>query len=202
MNDVQKEWYRQRVAAIHEQVTAYDVVRRNGLSLTQAGEDREEQFSCPFHGEDKKPSARIYPARDTSPSHVWCFVCQETGWDAIGLWKKFNNLTFGQAVSRLEREYNLETPEIPEGVWDAAPKVDTEGERFERVYLACEGRLLASKSAYRTQGDMRGYLNAGSILDRVKFRVGNDLWTPERGVHVLQALLDRIHMKTTACLDG
>jgi hypothetical protein len=49
---------------------------------------------------------------------------------------------------------------------------------------------------------MLGYLNVGSILDRTKYRVDNDIWTPERGVRILQALLERIHTKTVACLGG
>lgn len=202
MNEEQKEWYRQRAAAIHERITAYEILRRNGVDLAQAGEEREEQFSCPFHGEDRKPSARIYPARANNPSHVWCFVCQESGWDAIGLWKKFNNLTFGQALARLERECDLPTPEAPDGTWDTEPKVDTERERFQRVYGACEARLLGCKPSYRKQGDMRGYLNVGSILDRTKFKVDNDQWPAERGVQVLRVLLERIHAKTAACPDG
>jgi hypothetical protein len=201
MNEAQKEWFRQRIAAIHTRVTAYDVLRRHGVGLTQGGEDREEQISCPFHGEDKKPSARIYPERPENPSHVWCFVCQESGWDAIGLWRKFNNLTFGQAVGRLEREFGLETPEVPEGLWETPVKVDTERDRFQRYYLACEARLLACKPSYRKLGDMAGYLNVGSILDRTKHRVDNDVWKPERGVLILQALLDRIFTKTAACPD-
>lgn len=201
MNEAQREWFRQRAAAIHSRVSAYDVLAAHGIRLSQASDDREEQFSCPFHGEDRKPSARIYPARESNPSHVWCFVCQESGWDAIGLWRKFNNLTFGQALARLEREFGLSTPEAPQGLVDDTPKVDAARARFEKVYVACEARLIAAKSAYRKQGDMRGYLNAGSILDRTRYRVDNEVWPPAQGVKMLQVLLERIHDKATACPD-
>lgn len=201
MNEAQKEWYRQRIAAIHTRVTAFDVLRQHGVRLSQAGEEREEQISCPFHGEDKKPSARIYPERENNPSHVWCFVCQESGWDAIGLWRKYNNLTFGQALARLERAYGLATPEAPQGGWES-PKAETEREHFQRVYLACEARLLSCKPAFRKLGDMRGYLNVGSILDRTKYRVDNEVWNPAYGTRILQALLERIHTKAAACPDG
>jgi hypothetical protein len=127
-------------------------------------------------------------------------VCQESGWDAIGLWRKFNNLTFGQALARLERELGLATPEVPTEGWE--PKVDTERERFQKFYLVCEARLLACKAAYRKQGDMHGYLNVGSILDRTRYRVDNDIWPADKGVKILQALLERIHVKVAACLDG
>lgn len=201
MSEVEKQWFRERAAAIHAHVSAYDVVRSHGVELSQSGEDREEQFSCPFHGEDRKPSARIYPTRDNNPSHVWCFVCQESGWDAIGLWRKFNNLTFGQALSRLERECDLPTPEAPQGEPQAA-EAETNRDIFKRTYLACEARLIGSKAAYRQQDDLRGYLNLGSILDRTKFKVDHEEWTPERGVLVLGALLERIRAKAASCPGG
>src|SRR5574343_824433 len=89
---LQRAWIQERVAAIRATVSAYDVLRKFGVKLHHAGENRIEQFSCPFHGKDTKPSARIYPAGPTGPSHAWCFVCQER-WDAITLWRKFNDPT-------------------------------------------------------------------------------------------------------------
>lgn len=200
MNDAQKRWFRQRVNAIHRRVTAYDVLRLHGINIQS--EEREEQFSCPFHGEDKKPSARVYPEREDNPSHVWCFVCQESGWDAIGLWKKFNNVSFGQALHRIERQFDLPTPETIEGMPVDVPKVDERKEAFKRLYVACELRIVACKPAYQAHGDLKGYLTAGSILDRTKYRVDHGLWPPERGSSVLQTLLARILEKTTACLAG
>lgn len=201
MNEAQKQWFRQRIAAIHEKVTAYDVLRRNGVRLQQMGDDREEQFSCPFHGEDKKPSARVYPATDNGASHVWCFVCQETGWDAIGLWRKFNNLSFGQALYRLEREFDLRTPEAPSAGYEA-PKLAENKEAFRKIYRHCETRLLACKPAYRLQDDMTGYLTAGSVLDRTKARVDSGSWTPEKGVEVLEVLRARLIEKAKSCPVG
>lgn len=204
MNELQKEWYRQRVAAIHARVTAYDVLRSHGVDLSQAADDREEQFSCPFHGEDKKPSARVYPEREDNPSHVWCYVCQEPGWDAIGLWKKFNNQTFGQSLSALERTHGMPTPEAPKGAWASPSERAKESarERYKALYTACESRLLACKATFQRLDDMRGYLNAGSVLDRVKYKVDNNVWDPEKGEQVLTALLERIREKTRACPAG
>ena len=201
MNEAEKEWYRQRIAAIHEKVTAYDVLRRNGVRIQQSGDDREEQISCPFHGEDKKPSARLFPARDDSRSHVWCYVCQEPKWDAIGLWMKFNNLTFGQAVYRIEREFDIVTPEAPKGDY-VPPRVAENKEAFKRAYLLCESRLRDCKLAYRMANDMAGYLSAGSVLDRTKARVDGGVWSPEKGVEILSALRLRLIEKAKACPVG
>lgn len=201
MNEAQKLWFRQRIAAIHTRATAYEVLRRNGVQLQQSGDDREEQFSCPFHGSDKKPSARIYPGKDDNPSHVWCFVCQEPNWDAIGLWRKFNSLSFGQALHRLEREFGLPTPEAPDENYEP-PKPAENKEAFKKDYLICEARLLACKQAYRMQQDMEGYLTAGSVLDRTKARVDTGVWTPEKGVSVLGLLREKIVEKANKCPVG
>ncbi len=109
-----KAWIAQRVEAIKEHVSAHDVLRRGGVNLGK-GDNEEEQFSCPFHGQDRRPSARVYPADANNPSHAWCFVCQER-WDAITLWRKFNggeDRHFTQILSEIERAYGLETPELP-----------------------------------------------------------------------------------------
>jgi len=201
VSEGQKQWFRQRVGAIHETVSVYDALRHHGVDLQQATDDREEQFSCPFHGEDNKPSARVYPTRDDSHSHAWCFVCQEPGWDAIGLWQKFNNITFGQALRRIEQEFGLETPERADGSFEPNQRADN-SEAFKKLYLACEVRLLGSKRVYQLQNDMKGYLNAGSLLDRTKYRVDSEAWSPERGMDLLQQLLARILDKTTSCPVG
>ncbi len=201
MEEARKLWYRQRVEAINALVSAYDVLRVNGVSLTQASDDEEEQFSCPFHGKDAKPSARIYPAGERS-SHVWCFVCQEKNWDAIGLWRKFNNLkTFGQALSSIERAYGLKTPETPLGGFEPFAQTESQ-DTFKKLYLVCEVRLINSKRAYRESDDLRGYLTIGSLLDRTKHKVDTRQWNSERGAAVLTTLLDKIRAKVSACPVG
>jgi hypothetical protein len=204
-DEIRNEWYRRRVAAIHEVVTAYDVLRQNGVSFDQAADDRAEQISCPFHGSDNKPSARIYPAENDGHSHVWCYVCQEAGWDAIGLWRKFNNdLTFSQALSSLERAYSLPTLEPPKDFSaDAKPDEDDEARaRFKQYYTSCESRLFNQKDVYKRLDDMVGYLSAGSVLDKVRFRVDSNLWSPDKGIQVLEQLLDKIREKVSQCPEG
>jgi hypothetical protein len=205
MEEARKEWYRRRVAAIHERVTAYDVLRLNGIALDQIADDRPEQISCPFHGEDKKPSARIYPADNDSHSHVWCYVCQEPRWDAVGLWRKFNgDLTFSQALASLEKSFSLETPEVPKGLdpEEGPSEDDVALEHFKRAYMFCESRLISQKATYKKLGDMAGYLSAGSVLDKVRFRVDARLWTPKHGEEILDQLLERIREKVRQCPDG
>lgn len=198
------EWTRLRVESVHQRVSAYDVLRSNGVELRQMADDREEQFSCPFHGEDRKPSARVYPESNRSPSHAWCFVCQER-WDAITLWRKFNggeDKTFSRVLSEIEQAYNLTTPEMPkEGVYNEA-KTDRALEDFDRLYDTCEVRLRQARVAYEHSEDLVGYLQVGSVLDKIRYRVDKETMTVAKAMDVLQQVLDRVGQVERACPVG
>lgn len=196
-------WVKARVRAIHEKVSTYDVLRRGGVELRH--DDTEEQFSCPFHGSDSKPSARVYPESNTGPSHAWCYVCQER-WDAISLWRKFNGMgedaKFSQVLASLERAFGLQVPKLSEdAILDDDPFDETLDD-FEDLYDVCESRLREARPAYRYFDDMQGYLSAGSILDKIRHRVDSRLLPPERAIEVLQRLLDKIGDKERACPEG
>ena len=189
-------WMKMRVEAVHSKVTTYDVLRSNGVELKQVSDGQEEQFSCPFHGSDNKPSARVYPESHSGPSHAWCFVCQER-WDAISLWRKFNggeDKTFGQVVSEIERAYGLTTPDIPEeAIFDEQAKDEEVAlERFTKLHEICESRLLEAKGAYERAEDMVGFLQAGSVLDKLAYRVDKKTVPVAKGLSVLRQVLDRI----------
>ncbi len=198
------EWYAQRAQQILRMVSAYDVLRINGVDLS-GSEAKEEQFKCPFHGVDNKPSARIYPESANGPSHAWCFVCQETRWDAIGLWRKFNGGTeipFGRVLAQMEKAYNLPAIEMPREI-GGVPVVDTtELEAFEALFTACENRLKQAKGAYQKLSDMVGYLSASSILDKLRHRVDQKQIKPQRARTTLSQLLERIGEKVRACPEG
>jgi hypothetical protein len=49
---------------------------------------------------------------------------------------------------------------------------------------------------------MVGYLSAGSVLDKVRFRVDSNLWSPDKGIQVLEQLLDKIREKVSQCPEG
>lgn len=211
MNEARRIWYQRRKEAIHSRVSAYDVLRHNGVDLNQSTDDREEQISCPFHGEDKKPSARVYPEDGDRPSHVWCFVCQAKGWDAIGLWRQFNggpeNCKFSQALSGIERAFGMPTPEPPTGesvAEQGRPKVveDPSLDGFKAKYVLCEKRLVHCKASFQHLGDMAGYLAAGSILDKAKYRVDTKVWSSTKGIQVLDQLLEKIFERVSKCPGG
>lgn len=189
------EWLKQRVDAIHDKVTAHDVLRNGGVELSS--NDGVEQFRCPFHGHDNKPSARVYPEDARTRSHAWCFVCQER-WDILALWRKFNaadEMPFSSVVASIEREYGLTPPEMPKEATIRAPKSNHALEAFEKLYTACENRLRSSRDSYQRLGDMRGFLSAGAVLDKLYHKVGDGAMTPGQGEEVLRKLLDRIGAK-------
>ena len=164
---LRKAWVQTRVEAILNRVSAFVILRRYNAQLQQSGENRIEQISCPFHGKDNKPSARIFPASAKGPSHVWCYVCQER-WDAIGLWRKYNDDTvpFTRSLMELERAYGLPTPEIPNVIdmRDAIRK--QEYEELEKLLNIAERRLFNARDAF----DMKAYLTLGSVLDKLHSR--------------------------------
>jgi hypothetical protein len=191
-----KAWYSMRVRAVHDKITVHDILRRNGVTFRHANTDREEQVSCPFHGKDENPSARVYPTTPRSPSHVWCFVCRER-WDVITLWKKYSDgegKSFHRLLSELEKLYGIPTPPVPEGAFDRGGLTVTEQEKqaFEQYYQFCEQRLTGARDDYVRLQDMTGYLIAGSILDKVYYQVGEGLLPYKDGLDVLKRLIAKM----------
>lgn len=199
-----REWIQQRIGKIHEKVTLHDVLRRNGVELEY--EDRPTQFACPFHGRDNKPSARAYPESGTGPSHAWCFVCQER-WDAISLWKKFNggaDKKFTRILTEIEQAFGLDQPAFPDGLQTVsqeaveAQAAEDDLESFNKLASACERRLIESKAAY----DLKGYLMAASLLERVNTRVMDLRMSRAEGEQRLRTLLDNIGKRARSCPAG
>jgi len=187
-----KAWYAMRRATIHEQITAHDILRMNGVTFRHTS-DREEQFSCPFHGKDAKPSARVYPAKADSRSHVWCYVCQKS-WDAISLWKKYSGDENGhhRILTEMEKHLGITPPKVPEGTHDL-PQVDTRAkDLFTTLLDLCEHRLRTARDSYFSQEDMAGFLIAGSILDKLTFRIAEGKLAYEKANELLKQLIDKI----------
>ncbi len=190
-------WVRARTDAVLKFVTAHDVLRRNGIKLKQSGADREEQFSCPFHGRDNTPSARVYPETVRGPSHVWCFVCH-TRWDVIGLWKKFSGADpkFTRVLAEIERAFGIIPPEAPPIDYDVGE--DPEIAEIILLFDVCERRLLSAKRAF----DMKAYLTIGSVLDRLRNQFEEQTATYNTLKDTLQKVLDKIGEKERSCLAG
>ena len=92
-----------RVERIHSVIPMDAVLAAYGYRV-QPNTDREQQFPCDLHGDgtDGKPSARVYP----STSQWYCFGCQ-TSRDAIATVREKENLSFHDAISKLEKDFGL-----------------------------------------------------------------------------------------------
>lgn len=199
-----RQWLQERVKNVHQHVSAYDVLRKGGVELKQSGDNEEEQFSCPFHGVDRKPSARVYPTSGHAHSHAWCFVCQEKHWDAIGLWRKFHggeDKSFSRVLTEMEQAYGLTPPPMPRQAAHRQEAKATSMESFDALYESCERRLRGTRGSYHKLGDPVGYLSAGQVLDKLRYRVDKKLTPPEKGKEILRQLLDRIAAKVSQCPD-
>lgn len=191
-----RDWIESRINTIRQNVTAYDILRRNGVQIYRT--DREEQFSCPFHGTDHKPSARVYPSSVRGPSHVWCFVCQER-WDVISLWKKFSGVTdmkFTQTLAEIERAFGIIPADRPSVEYD--PQDDPEVTKAEIMFDIAERNLVGARRAFQ----MTGYLTVGVLLDRLRHQFVEGAISPGKVCEQLQKVLDKISEKEKACLAG
>lgn len=178
-----------RKRAINDRVSAHDILRMKGVPLLHVGE-REEQFSCPFHGKDAKPSARVFPSTPQSPSHAWCYVCRER-WDVIALWQKYNGTEgFHRTLSDIEKAFNITTPPVPQGAI-VVDYGDSQKQRFEEIYAACESRLVGERYTF----DMQGYLLFGSILDKCLYQVNQGDLSYAEGIDVVNKVMVRIGQK-------
>lgn len=192
------QWYRERTAAVKANVSAYDVLRHFGVRLKQGGSDREEQLSCPFHGKDNKPSARVYPDDTEGMSHLWCYTCRKR-WDAIGLWKEFGgdpDAKFSRVLSEMERQFGLTPPEAP--TWTEEETGPSEAEETAHLlFEACENRLREARPYF----DLRGHLLLGQLLDKCRFAFEGRKASPEEVCLRLRQILDKIGAKMRGSND-
>lgn len=195
-----RAWLAARKENIHQRVRAADVLSRHGVSLKYHG-DREEQFSCPFHGADNKPSVKYFIEENGEPSHVWCFVCQER-WDCIALWKRFTGTSkYSTVLAEIERAFALTVPEsgLPRGGGHRA--VDPELEQANDYLEQCE-RLLRLE---RERIEMPVHLKLGSILDQLRFAIERKHISgsvgKERALLLLRRIGEKSRGKKTAPAD-
>lgn len=75
-------------------VTMENILDKYGI------EHRNEMFSCPFHGEDRKPSAKAYK------NNFHCFACGKNR-DIIGFVEEYFNLSFKEAMQKINIDFGL-----------------------------------------------------------------------------------------------
>lgn len=121
---------------IKENVSLGEILRIEGHITNTIS---EEQFSCPFHGIDRKKSSRYYRETDSA----YCWVCKEK-WDVISYIRKKEGLSFGGSLNYLIQQYSIDISVLPEATEEhvkqiqqvSAPKVDKKKLALEKFSQA------------------------------------------------------------------
>ena len=79
---------------ILETISMQDIIDKYGI------ENNGKMFSCPFHGVDRHPSAKIYT------NSFYCYTCN-VGGDTIRFVEKLFNLPFKDAMQKINFDFNM-----------------------------------------------------------------------------------------------
>lgn len=92
---------RNRIQNIKSRVHMTDILSRLNL-LPYSAADGEFQMRCPFHGQDTKPSSRVY-----RNELFKCFACG-VAYDVVDFFAEFKRVGKKDACYLLEKEFGLE----------------------------------------------------------------------------------------------
>jgi hypothetical protein len=151
-----QEWIQRRVDAVDHVYGAFDALTEHGVEIPERSANF--QIPCPYHN-DSSPSSRYYGA--TNRTHFHCFVCKihENG---IGLYARFKGIKFIEALSTLERRFNIKIPRKPDSPEMKEP--EDKGSHYESTAWSDIPRVLAmlEKKLVRLR-------DKASLIDFVKF---------------------------------
>jgi hypothetical protein len=91
---------------IKKYVTLGDLLRNEGKLLYNLD---EEQIHCPFHGEDRRKSARYYKSTDD----IYCWKCKKI-WDIFSYLQQSKGISLGEAINSLVQTYRIDISSVPE----------------------------------------------------------------------------------------
>lgn len=154
---------------MRETYSTYDVLVERGVNNVP-DPSTPTQISCPFHGPDRKPSARYYPKSGSKHDYVRCYKCREN-WDAIGLYAKFKGIRFMDALVELERRFKIRVPRRPEESEIVEPSdrgaayVSDKWADIPRVLAILESKLLR----IRDRCGMSDYVKFCRVIDAVSW---------------------------------
>jgi hypothetical protein len=97
------------IERINQEVSIYELFDLADPPVRYKTDKKPCQISCPFHGHDVRPSARVYPDTNT----FRCFFCSKS-WTPVSFWAETNGwyksedkLDIGRAISDLCVRYNI-----------------------------------------------------------------------------------------------
>ena len=152
--------------AIRSKVSLGDMLQTEGFIT---GLIDEEQLSCPFHGADRKKSARYYRDTDTA----YCWVCKEK-WDVISYIRKKEGLDFKQVIPYMLDRYHIDITHLPDALENevltvtqrSAPKLNDRKYKIEKIRQAID--LAREDLKYET------YLKFIYLYMMLKYAVSED----------------------------
>lgn len=123
---------------LKEEVSIYDLFDLTGQKYETA--EKPCQISCPFHGEDTHPSARVFPENND----MRCYYCSKS-WNSVTYWAQINGwytkndkLDIGRSIDDLCDRFGILNDV---NVWEKrfhSLKADLENDNKE---IAVEDRL-------------------------------------------------------------
>lgn len=93
---------------IQSQVSLKEILVNEGII---SGLDSEEQIHCPFHGADRKKSARYYEKSDS----FYCWVCKKT-WDIFSYLSDKKGVGFKEVLSELISTHRIDISSVPDAL--------------------------------------------------------------------------------------
>ena len=96
----------------------------------------QAQLHCPFHGVDRKPSARYYKATQS----MFCWKCHKS-WNVISFIMEKENFGFGEALRYITSRYGVDISLIPD-----EPEIKTERKTTSETSV----KLIAIESTLRS----------------------------------------------------
>jgi hypothetical protein len=183
-SDSEKRLIKQRVAAVNSVFTAFDALNENGVIITDRGSPIQISCVLPQHGPDKKPSARYYPGEGGEIPHFYCFKCK-VRMNSVEIHAKSKGITFFQALSELEKRFDIKPPKKSDQIDDNKPKIDV----VARLFPLAEKKLRN----IRNKCGMNDYIKICRTLDSIDWdlRHGNGKPTPEMEA-ALKQILEKI----------
>lgn len=161
----QKQWFNRRVEAVTAVYSAYMALIENGVEIPD--ESTSVQIFCPFHDNKNTPAARYYSSSGREKSHFFCFKCK-INLNGIGLFARFHNLKFTDALSKLERRFHIVVPKLEEPILDV---FKDKGENYKSEAWLDIPRHLAilekKLSRTRSVAPFVDYVKICRVLDRV-----------------------------------
>ena len=132
------------------------VSMRQLVSLYGYEVNRSGMMSCPFHGDDRHPSMKIYDGT----RGWWCFVCQEGG-DIFDFVMKHDGLEFPKAIERIAEMAGIPLSDSKSGLSEAEK---------ERIRQRKAEREAAEKAKAEREQRMRDITDRIRILKSIKKR--------------------------------